>query len=658
MAIRRTGLALWGVALWGLCCAACSEAGLQPIDHKVASLVDDRLDIEGRVCTSPPNEQVFPVKIMFIVDSSGSMQFTDPSDATASGCATLCPLPAPDGYGLSAAQCATLCAGAQNPGRQAAVQKVIDRFRNNPAVSFSVIRFNGRITVNGSSTATGSGFTNDASVLSQAAAGLGQADITTDYQGALSTAYQVLEKDLVETDPVQRARTKYVLIFLSDGAPDPVCAKGCGNDTVNVGVVIDSWCDVPREEWCDNFSANAELCAKMREWYPAMTDACQSYNSGEDLMRKVNEIVALGQQYNAGELRLHTAFLFIDSLPQAVLDIFAIDKAKSEALLKSMATAGGGFFRSFNAGQAIDFLDINYSSVARPFGMTSFIASSDNALPATDRLLVDTDGDGVDDTREFQAKSKDRERDSDSDGYNDKLELDRLKSGFDPTNAALPVRACAASERIDRDGDGLLDCEEAILGTDPKLVDSDRDRIPDGIEFAFGTDPAVADAKDDSDFDGKRNDEEIKTHSSPMQADPEIQANFRYIYDREEEAERVDRRSCLDFTVRRLRLVSTAQRGAAGTIGFNEATLTFGEGPADDPRDFGSYKGACVRAQYVRQNCTGDDGKEQECGFKNPATGKITLTVDDFYDLAELSKRRAAAQSDRKLDPCVGVKLP
>lgn len=646
------------MGLLALCGAACSEAGLQPISHQVADLVDDRLDIEGRVCTSPPNEQVFPVKIMFIVDSSGSMQFTDPSDATASGCSTLCPQPAPTGYGLPPAQCATLCAGAQNPGRQAAVQRVVDRFRNNPAVSFSIIRFNGRITVNGSSTATGGGFTNDASVLNQAAAGLGQADITTDYQGALSTAYQVLEKDLVETDPVQRARTKYVLIFLSDGAPDPVCQKGCGNDTVNVGIIVDSWCDVPREEWCDNFNANPELCAKMREWYPAMTEQCQSYNSGEDLVRKVNEIVALGQQYNAGELRLHTAFLFIDSLPQAVLDIFAIDKVKSEELLKTMAIAGGGFYRSFNAGQKIDFLDINYSSVSRPFGMTSFIASSDNALPGLTSLLVDTDGDGVDDAREFAAKTNDRERDSDGDGYNDKFELDRLKSGFDPNDPALPVRHCAAGERIDRDGDGLLDCEEAILGSDPKLVDSDRDRIPDGVEFAFGTDPIVADAKDDSDFDGKRNDEEIKTHSSPTQADPEIQANFRYIYDREEEAERVDRRSCLDFAVRRVRLVSTAQRAAAGTIGYNEVTLLFGEGPADDPRDFGSYKGACVRAQYVRQTCTADDGKEQACGFKNPASGKITLTVDDFLELGELTTRRAAARRDRKLDPCVGVELP
>lgn len=653
MNIRRSS-----AGLLVLCSMACSEAGLQPVDRAVASLVDDRLDIEGRVCTSPPSEQVFPVKIMFIVDSSGSMQFTDPSDATASGCATLCSTPAPNGLGRSAGECAAMCNGAQNPGRQAAVQRVIDRFRNNPAVSFSVIRFNGRITVNGSSTATGGGFTNDASVLSQAAAGLGQADITTDYQGALSTAYQVLEKDLVATDPVERARTKYVLIFLSDGVPDPVCTKGCGNDTVDIGVVIDSWCDVPREDWCDNFNANAALCAKMQEWYPSMTEPCQSYNSPDDLIRKVNEIVALGQQYNAGELRLHTAFLFIDGLPQAILDLIGTSKEEGETLLRALATAGGGFFRSFNAGQKIDFLDINYSSVARPFGMTSFIASSDNALPATDRLLVDTDGDGLDDLREFAAKTKDRERDSDNDGYNDKLELDRISGGFDPSNPALPVRACAASERIDRDGDGLLDCEEAILGTDPKIVDTDRDRIPDGIEFLFGTDPSVADAKDDSDFDGKRNDEEIKTHSSPVQADPEVQANFRYIYDREEEAERIDRRSCLDFAVRRLRLVGTAQRATAGTIGYNEVTLTFGEGPADDPRDFGSYKGACVRAQYVRQSCPGDDGKEQACGFKSPATGKITLTTDDFYELAELSKRRAAAQRDRKLDPCVGVELP
>jgi len=41
----------------------------------------------------------------------------------------------------------------------------------------------------------------------------------------------------------------------------------------------------------------------------------------------------------------------------------------------------------------------------------------------------------------------------------------------------------------DRDQDGLLDAEEALLGTDPANSDTDGDGIGDGAEVAAGTDP-------------------------------------------------------------------------------------------------------------------------------------------------------------------------
>lgn len=41
----------------------------------------------------------------------------------------------------------------------------------------------------------------------------------------------------------------------------------------------------------------------------------------------------------------------------------------------------------------------------------------------------------------------------------------------------------------DSDGDGLLDCTEVVLGTDPLHQDSDRDGIPDREEVRDGTDP-------------------------------------------------------------------------------------------------------------------------------------------------------------------------
>ena len=90
-----------------LAVTACTERRLQPVDDIEVNVVDNLLEIEGEVCTDPPEATDFPVKILFIIDGSGSMQFVD------------------------------------NPNRRAlAVEETILRLRANPSVSFAVIRFN------------------------------------------------------------------------------------------------------------------------------------------------------------------------------------------------------------------------------------------------------------------------------------------------------------------------------------------------------------------------------------------------------------------------------------------------------------------------------------------------------------------------------------
>jgi hypothetical protein len=57
-----------------------------------------------------------------------------------------------------------------------------------------------------------------------------------------------------------------------------------------------------------------------------------------------------------------------------------------------------------------------------------------------------------------------------------------------------PFEGCDAARTVpDMDGDGLLDVDEANLGTDPLNPDSDYDGFTDGDEvFVFGTDPLDA----------------------------------------------------------------------------------------------------------------------------------------------------------------------
>src|SRR5947207_14822142 len=57
--------------------AGCADAVLDP-KPGLQSGVDDRLALTGRVCTDPPEIAAFPVKILFLVDKSGSMSVTDP----------------------------------------------------------------------------------------------------------------------------------------------------------------------------------------------------------------------------------------------------------------------------------------------------------------------------------------------------------------------------------------------------------------------------------------------------------------------------------------------------------------------------------------------------------------------------------------------------
>jgi len=57
----------------------------------------------------------------------------------------------------------------------------------------------------------------------------------------------------------------------------------------------------------------------------------------------------------------------------------------------------------------------------------------------------------------------------------------------------------------DADVDGLGDCEEVALGSDPSLADADGDGLNDGEEVALGTDPSVADTDLDGVDDGADN---------------------------------------------------------------------------------------------------------------------------------------------------------
>lgn len=116
---------------------------------------------------------------------------------------------------------------------------------------------------------------------------------------------------------------------------------------------------------------------------------------------------------------------------------------------------------------------------------------------------IDSDNDGLLDTKEAELGTNPNNPDTDGDGLKDGAEVN--------THQTNPKKA-------DTDGDGLSDGDEINTHqTDPKKADTDSDGLNDGVEVnTHQTDPKKA----DSDGDGLSDGDEVNTHqTNPKKAD-------------------------------------------------------------------------------------------------------------------------------------------
>jgi Bacterial TSP3 repeat len=146
---------------------------------------------------------------------------------------------------------------------------------------------------------------------------------------------------------------------------------------------------------------------------------------------------------------------------------------------------------------------------------------------------IDTDGDGSADVFEKMIGTSPNDPnayavDADKDGYPNFYEMDQGTDPDDPNDhpAEFPKDDSAnnpGSQRLDTDGDGLFDDDEAdVYGTDPRDADSDNDGASDGDEVFNETDPLTADdqTRADSDGDGLFDVDETKLYgTNPSEAD-------------------------------------------------------------------------------------------------------------------------------------------
>lgn len=535
--------------------------------------IDNKLAIQSSFCTEDPTTLSFPVKILFAVDTSQSMNRTDPTGQ-----------------------------------RLIAVQEVVDTYILDPGVEFAIIQFSGSTNVLTQRSPGVDGFTRDRANIDQAIVRLGVAEQPTNYESAIQNIARVLANDMMVTPEEELTRAKYVVIFMSDGLPAPV--------------------DPPNNTRSSILERVAEIQNLQRVYRPAEIQVHTALVLGA--IRTGSRCTDDGLE---GGDQGCQALTSAAACAQAGSCVWVGIKDEAESLLSSMAEVGKGTFRSFPNGEAINFLRIDFTSIRRVFALKNLLASNENARPrlrfvgADDRVgraTPDSDGDGLDDGAEILSGTDPLDTDTDGDGFSDFLE-DRLgASGFDPLDPS-DADCSLAVDRLDTDGDGLLDCEERFVGTSKVRVDTDADGIPDGVELRFGTNPVTDDTKLDLDFDAARNAEEVRGHSDPAVNDAAKRSSLAYRYEVTEKTlanlaaddprreALLQGRSCYDFKIENITLADTRAGGR------NRVYIYVAQAPFDDPRDFGVFRVACVENIFLFPD------------FRDPPLPEVAIQPSDFY---------------------------
>jgi hypothetical protein len=205
---------------------------------------------------------------------------------------------------------------------------------------------------------------------------------------------------------------------------------------------------------------------------------------------------------------------------------------RAQDVLGDMATAGLGE-EVKQTPATLDFLAIDVDQPGSRLVLRDIVVMNDNALLRGPAPVADSDGDGLTDEEEAIIGTDPLNPDTDGDGVGDGIEYRLATPGseFDPLVPGT-FEACAniTDLTVDHDLDGLNDCEEAVLRTDPYLADSDRDGIPDLVEVRLGSDPLVDDRLIDSDQDGILNGDEVKEGLDPWTDDSSRDLEYGYQY--------------------------------------------------------------------------------------------------------------------------------
>ena len=608
---------------------SCSDANLEKKAAQINAL-DDHLSIRGRVCTDPPDPNGFPVKVVILVDQSGSMCISDPPGSQ--GTAGLC-------------EQFAAAVGIPVPARVRALQALVAQFAPQPNVQVTIVPWDTNVKNVWPPVTTGQRFARPIGIDTYIQNLQSQLGKGTDMQGALSYAYGVIASDITDlntNNPQLLPRTRYVVVFLTDGTPYPRCSA---NDDLSV------YADPQHPDliWADSLPdfcnlTNAQGSDAIDGFVPG-TDRNQNYQ----IFSYIDQIMQLKPSYNVGDIRLHTVLIFSDagvatcnSLGLLCQDIYGVypntapadypEAAREVAtwLLQQMAARGNGVFQMFrnNDIQNMGLGGLDYTSLASRNVVKSLIVRSLRSDPRVSGRVVDSDGDGLPDDQDqpFIHGTNQFVADTDGDCFDDNFEVLHSDLGFDP--AVKDIRGCDPASPLtrncvcrDTDGDGLSQFAEAYLKTRPGLVDSDGDGLPDGLEAQYGLDPMTPNYNVDTDNDGIPDIEEIRAGTDPTVPDHNLY-DLAAVHYTSSPTVQPDGSVCYDYVVSNLELVTPPSGVGANQAGYNLFKIWFAEAPESAvSSDYGVWKAACAWAQYDQAGIrvpAGPDIEVDDAAFMAP----------------------------------------
>jgi hypothetical protein len=169
---------------------------------------------------------------------------------------------------------------------------------------------------------------------------------------------------------------------------------------------------------------------------------------------------------------------------------------------------------------------------------------------------IDYDREGLSNTRESTLAEQFNvifnKADTNGDGYSDLL---MVMSGISRSSQDNLV-SCSNTAQ-DTDLDGLNDCEEDLLETNPADPDTDGDGIIDGLEVRYGL--AALDATDahlDSDNDGLDNYAEVKANTPPTESNSQRTTQYALKY--ELRSQMVNGVECTDLSLSNIPLLQVS----------------------------------------------------------------------------------------------------